>query len=564
MMCPDSHVDSREQVIVLRGRHAVERYLATYPSKQPNAAGIVRLDAAAWLKESADADDATWSIARKWDLPVLPALDFDPDPDAMSQITPETVRRLRAIPLIIRHGFMAVALGDAGDNKIIEELNFLSAHRVVPIAATAHVIREGIAHFYDHIEDAAIASELGLDPAAEGGETTEHEAERLARERPVVRLVADMIAAAVQRRASDIHLRPGEQGADILYRIDGEMVPVRRLMHALQPAVVSRIKVLANMNLAEHRRPQDGRTTFALGDGRKVDLRVSVLPAVHGESVVVRLLDTSESLWSLEQLGLTLADRQRLDDVMSRSHGMFLATGPTGCGKSTTLYAMLLEMRKRRINILTIEDPVEFYIDDVEQMQVSRSIDFTFASALRNFLRHDPDVIMVGEIRDSETASIAVESALTGHLLLSTLHTNTAATTVTRLLDLGVEAYLLRASLSAVLSQRLTRLTCVYCREPETIATHVRETLCVGAEEVFYTGRGCSHCEGLGVHKRQAVYELLLVTPGIRRLIVAGAEADMLHRVAVEEGMVPITQAAVRLAREGRISLAEAWRIRAD
>jgi type IV pilus assembly protein PilB len=328
--------------------------------------------------------------------------------------------------------------------------------------------------------------------------------------------------------------------------------------------VTSRVKVLGAMNLAEHRKPQDGRTTFTLDDGREVDLRISVLPAVYGESVVIRLLDTNESLWDLEQLGLSPADRQRIDDVMGRSHGMFLTTGPTGCGKSTTLYAMLLELRKQRINILTIEDPVEFYIDEIQQMQVNRAAGFTFASAMRNFLRHDPDVIMVGEIRDNETAGIAVESALTGHLLLSTLHTNTAATTVTRLLDLGVEAYLLRASLLAVMSQRLVRLTCTHCREVEKIDPHIRGVLGVGEDEVFHIGRGCSHCDGLGVFKRRAVYEFMVVTPRIQSLIVPGAEADTIHRTAIEEGMVPITQAAVQLARDGLISLTEAWRVRAD
>ena len=261
---------------------------------------------------------------------------------------------------------------------------------------------------------------------------------------------------------------------------------------------------------------------------------------------------------------LSAADRQRIDDVMGRSHGMFLTTGPTGCGKSTTLYAMLLELRKQRINILTIEDPVEFYIDEIQQMQVNRAAQFTFASAMRNFLRHDPDVIMVGEIRDHETAAIAVESALTGHLLLSTLHTNTAATTVTRLLDLGVEAYLLRASLLAVMSQRLVRLTCEHCKGVEDVDPHIRASLGVGANEVFHAGRGCSHCEGLGVFKRRAVYEFMVVTPRIQSLIVPGAEADKIHATAIEEGMVPLTRAAVNLARQGDISLTEAWRVRAD
>jgi type IV pilus assembly protein PilB len=569
-MCPDSKVDQGEHVLVLRGRHAVDAYLASIPAgpaaaASPSASGeIVWLDAAAWLKECADADNTTWLTARKWDLPILRALDFEPHAEAVTQISGETARRLRAIPLAICNRTIAVALEDAGSSKIIEELSFLCSHRVVPIVATAKAIREGIAEHYDRTEDVAIASELGLDPQAGHDVAAGHDVERLAHQQPVVRLVADLISTAVQRRASDIHLRSGALGAEILYRIDGELLPVRRLMHALQLAVVSRIKVLANMNLAEHRRPQDGRATFALDDGRLVDLRVSMLPAAHGESVVLRLLDPNENLCDLDQLGLSPGDRLQLDDVMARSHGMFLTTGPTGSGKSTTLYAMLMELRKRRINILTIEDPIEYDIDNVEQMQVNRAVDFTFASAMRNFLRHDPNVIMVGEIRDRETAGIAVESALTGHLLLSTLHTNSAATTVTRLLDLGIESYLLRSSLLAVMAQRLVRLTCDHCREPEVVPAHVRETLGVGAAELFYHGRGCSLCGGLGVYKRQAVYELLVVTPAIRRLIVDEAQAELLEQTAIEEGMIPITQAAIALAREGRISLAEARRVRAD
>lgn len=429
--------------------------------------------------------------------------------------------------------------------------------------ATGRGIREAIARCYDQVEDRETVRKLGLDPLATVADN-EAEARRLAREQPVVRLVHDLIADAVVRRASDIHLRPGEHATDVLYRIDDELVPVRSLMRALHPAAVSRIKVLGGMNLAEHRTPQDGRTSFTLDDGTRVDLRISILPTVFGESAVVRLLDSRQSLWDLDQLGLTEADRVRVEDVMARSHGMFLTTGPTGCGKSTTLYAMLLELRKQRINILTIEDPVEFHIADIQQMQVNRAAGFTFASAMRNFLRHDPDVIMVGEIRDRETAGIAVESALTGHLLLSTLHTNTAATTVTRLLDLGVEPYLLRASLLAVMSQRLVRLTCPHCREVEDVSAHMRETLGIHAAEVFYRGRGCVQCEGLGVYGRQAVYELLMMTPRLRELVVPGAEADTIHRVAMEEGMTPITQAAVILARSGAIALAEAWRVRAD
>jgi type IV pilus assembly protein PilB len=427
--------------------------------------------------------------------------------------------------------------------------------------ATAQVMRSLIARYYDHDEDLTIVKQLGLDPARE---TSENEVERLAREMPIVRIVGELIHDAIRRRASDIHIRPGMHGADVLYRIDDELVPVRRFMRSLLPVLVSRIKVLAEMNIAERRRPQDGRSSVTVEHGRKIDMRVSIIPTVFGESVAIRLHDIGGSLLTLDQLGFDPADRVRLDDVLARSHGIFLATGPTGCGKSTTLYAALLELRRQRINILTIEEPVEFHLEDVQQMQVNRAAGFTFASAMRNFLRHDPDVIMVGEMRDRETAGIAVESALTGHLVLSTLHTNTAAATVVRLLDLGVESYLLRASLLAVMAQRLVRKTCPQCREVETVDPHIRASLDVGADEVFYAGRGCPHCEGLGVRGRRAAYELMIVTPAIQELIVPNADMRAIHAAAVREGMTPLTQAALKLARSGAISLAEAWRVRSE
>ena len=543
---------------------ALDAYLRNYPDVY-SAQGCQAIDLPTWHSLGEDAGETPYLTARRLGLPLVRLDLIGSESGALELIPPDLARRLRAVPLRVAKGMVAVAMEDPGGPDAQRLLDFLSRERVLPLVASPVQIREAIARHYDQVEDRAMARQLGLDTDTDDEQSpSEQEAQRLALEMPVVSMVHTLIADAVSRRASDIHLRPGEDATDVLYRIDDELVPVRRLARALNPAVVSRIKVLAGMNLAERRRPQDGRTTFRLDDQRSVDLRISLLPTVFGESIVVRLLDTSESLWNLDQLGLSEADRERIEDVMARSHGMFLATGPTGCGKSTTLYAMLLELRKQRINILTIEDPVEFHIADVQQMQVNRAAGFSFASAMRNFLRHDPDVIMLGEIRDRETAGIAVESALTGHLMLSTLHTNTAATTVTRLLDLGVEAYLLRTSLLAVLSQRLVRLTCKHCRTEELVGTHMREELGVGVDEVFHIGRGCHHCEGLGVFRRQAVYELMVMTPRLRRLVVPGADADALHTAAIDEGMVPITQAAVALARTGVISLAEAWRIRSD
>ena len=550
--------------LLIHDDDALEDYL-TDVQGSTYAAGTNRIgiDMATWMATGDDACEPCYQRAQDLGLPLVRLPDVTGDPAVAALLPPLQARRLRVVPLRSRNGLLVAAMEDPSDAEALAALQFATTDHVLPVVATARGMREAIARSYDQIEDRETARQLGVDPLVDLAEG-EAEARRLSREQPVVRLVQSLIADAVARRASDIHLRPGEQESEVLFRIDDELVPVRSLMRALNRAVVSRIKVLGGMNLAEHRTPQDGRTSFVLDDGTRVDLRISVLPTVFGESVVVRLLDSRQSLWSLDQLSLSENDRQRIDDVMQRSHGMFLATGPTGCGKSTTLYAMLLELRKQRINILTIEDPVEFHIAEIQQMQVNRAAGFTFASAMRNFLRHDPDVIMVGEIRDEETADIAVESALTGHLVLSTLHTNTAASTVTRLLDLGVEAYLLRASLLAVMSQRLVRLTCKNCREVEDVSVHVRETLGVGADEVFCTGRGCSQCEGLGVHGRQAVYEFLVMSPRLRELVVPGAEADTIHRVAIEEGMVPITQAAILLARTGAISLMEAWRVRAD
>lgn len=541
---------------------ALAAYLADVHGKNFASEQSKGVELADWLATGDDAEERCYRHAQQLGLPLVRLPEVTVDTTVAALLRPQQARQLRVVPLRLQNGLLAVAMEDPGNQQAMAALEFATAHHVLPMVASARGIREAIAHSYDLAEDQATVRQLGLDPHSAGVES-EAEVNRLAREQPVVRLVHGLIAEAVARRASDIHLRPGEHDTDVLFRIDDELVPVRSLMRALHPAAISRIKVLGAMNLAEHRLPQDGRASFVLDNGNKVDLRISILPTVNGESAVVRLLDPSEGLWNLDQLGLSEADRLRVDDVMTRSHGMFLTTGPTGCGKSTTLYAMLLEMRKQRINILTIEDPVEFHVAEIQQMQVNRAAGFTFAGAMRNFLRHDPDVIMVGEIRDRETAGIAVESALTGHLMLSTLHTNTAATTVTRLLDLGVEPYLLRASLLAVMSQRLVRLTCAHCREVEQVPARIREALGVDAEEVFHAGRGCARCEGLGVHGRRAVYELLVMSQRLRELVVPGAEADTIHRVAMEEGMVPITQAAVALARSGEISLAEAWRVRA-
>lgn len=552
----------KSEPLLISDDGVLDRYLAD-PRDHAYGACVGCVDLDTWLASGDDAGEAAYRQAQRLGLPLVRLPEVAADPMAAALLRPTLARQFRTVPLRLRNGLLAVAMEDPSNPEAMAALEFATGNSVLPLVASGRGIRAAIARSYDQVEDQETARQLGLD-TVRGDAGNDADAQRLASEQPIVRLVQSLLADAVARHASDIHLRPAEEGTEVLYRIDDELVPVRCLLRTLHAAVVSRIKVLGGMNLAEHRRPQDGRTSFTLDSGDTVDLRISVLPAIYGESVVIRLLDSRLGQIGLDQLGLSEQDRQRLDDVLSRSHGMVLVTGPTGCGKSTTLYAMLLEQRKQRINILTIEDPVEYRIAGIQQMQVNLGAGFTFASAMRNFLRHDPDVIMVGEIRDRETAGIAVESALTGHLVLSTLHTNTAVATITRLLDLGVESYLLRGSLLAVMSQRLVRLTCPHCREIEQVPAHYREVLGIGGEEVFYSGRGCAQCEGLGVRGRRAVHELLIVSPALRERIVAGAEIDAMQKIAIAEGMTPITQAAVALARSGAIALAEAWRVRVE
>ncbi len=438
-------------VPVIRQPEQLAAYLVAYAAGDPNRAlQDLRVSREAWTALAGDDGDASWTRAETFGLPLVDLASMEADATALALLPAASARKLHAVPLLSARGCVAVAVDAGTEPSLLTAVDFVSRDRVVLLVAHERALREAIGQHYDLIEDAELVRHLGLD--RNGTEHGVDDWKRLAGEMPVVKIIQSVIAEAIASRASDIHFRPGERSVELLYRIDDDMVPIRHFLRTLAPALVSRIKVIASMNLAEHRMPQDGRATFTTEHGKQVDLRVSVLPTVFGESVVVRLLDVAESLKTLDEIGLTADDRLALDDLMNSSHGVFLTTGPTGCGKSTTLYAMLLEMRKQRINILTIEEPVEFHIAGIQQMQVNRPAGFTFASALRNFLRHDPDTIMVGEIRDRETADIAIESALTGHLVLSTLHTNTAATTITRLLDLGVEPFLVRASLLAVMA----------------------------------------------------------------------------------------------------------------
>lgn len=386
---------------------------------------------------------------------------------------------------------------------------------------------------------------------------------------PVISLVNQIIHHAVDLEASDIHIEPFDDGLQLRYRVDGVLQDgVEPPQTSLAAAITSRIKLLANMNIAEQRLPQDGRIMMRV-KGHELDLRVSTTPTVHGESIVMRVLDRQSIRLSLPEMGFSEDTLQRYQSLLNQPHGVLLVTGPTGSGKTTTLYASLAMLDAKALKIITVEDPVEYQLKGINQIQVQSQIDLTFATALRSILRQDPDVIMIGEIRDTETAQIGVQSALTGHLVLSTLHTNTASSAVVRLEDMGIERYLITSSVSGVLAQRLIRLLCTHCREPVELSSQEFETKglkrFLPAEQTqIYRSEGCQQCKGTGYHGRTAIHELFAMDSVMQQKVLAGADAMSLHKAACQQGMITLYEDGLRKVVAGQTSLEEVLRVTQD
>jgi type IV pilus assembly protein PilB len=500
------------------------------------------------------------ALAEKLGLPFVHLAGFDFDQRAVRAVSADFAREHQLVPLLYHGERLVVAMEDPTDGDSLSLTRFVSGNNVDAVVASREDVHQAIERCYGALDErAALAA---VNEAAPGGAAHDELeiARALAERAPVVQLVDQLLHDAVRRRASDIHVRPGERTVDVLLRIDGNLVLVSTLNKLLLPAVVARIKILGRMNITEKRLPQDGRARVVDGD-RAVDLRLSVIPTVGGESVVIRLLDSELGLRAIDDLGLTADDLAAVRGSLHRMHGLILVAGPTGSGKSTTLYSALGEVRSRNLNIITVEDPVEFHIDGIEQVQVNAGIGLTFARVLRNILRHDPDVIMVGEIRDRETAAISVESALTGHLVLSTLHTNTAAGAVSRLLEMGIEPFLLSPTLLCVISQRLLRRNCPQCRIDESPEEAIVRALGLTGELRFRRGTGCAACGGTGTAGRVGVYEVLKVDPALREAIGRSAEEAELDRIGKAAGMEPMIDCAMRLAHEGEIAIGEVYRI---
>jgi general secretion pathway protein E len=514
--------------------------------------------------------DLADALATHLDLALLASDGFPVAPVEIAGINASFLKRARILPIAVEGEALVIVMADPTDDASVRALELLVRKPVVRQVGVPADIDRAFERLYPP-EPGATPAEAARD--APGDTTVGDDAERLkdlASEAPVIRLVNQLITRAVETRASDIHVEPLESRLRVRYRIDGVLREVEEPPRGLQAAIISRIKVMANLDIAERRLAQDGRIRWAIR-GREIDFRVSTVPAVHGESVVLRILDQGSLKLDFAALGFEAVALERYRAILAQPHGILLVTGPTGSGKTTTLYASLLTLNTADKKILTVEDPIEYLLEGINQVQVKPQIGWSFATALRSFLRQDPDIMMVGEIRDLETAQIAVQAALTGHLVLSTVHTNDAASAVTRLLDMGVEDYLMTSTINGLVGQRLVRVLCPSCREPYAALPGVVERLGLdrfaaekGAPVTLWKPVGCAACNHTGYLGRTMVIEVLPVSDAIRGLILQHAEAREIQRVAIGEGMVTMFQHGMQKALAGITTPEEVLRVTRD
>ena len=484
------------------------------------------------------------------------------------EVVPESLaRKYRIVPLAVSDSALDIATADPHDLDCERTLAFATGRTVRMQLASPATIITRIDELY-RPETAVekilegVTGRYDIEAIKEGAADDEDfnlSADR-ASERPVIRLVDHIIAEAITSRASDIHLEPEEGGVAVRYRIDGVLRDTMMLPRPAGLPIVSRIKIMAQMDIADRLRPQDGRARVSV-DGTRIDLRISTLPASYGEKVVIRILDSRATVLSIEGLGVLPDEAARLNDLVNLREGIVLVTGPTGSGKTTTLYSALRQIQQRAVNIVTVEDPVEYKLQGIVQVQVNEKAGLTFANALRSILRQDPDVILVGEIRDKETAGIAVQASLTGHLVLSTLHTIDASSSVARLVDIGIDPYKIAAALKGVVAQRLLRRLCPTCRQPSTdhVSDRMRRWLPHGM--TLYKASGCAECSQTGYRGRMAVMEVLTVNSEIERLIADGATADVVLETARRSGMKTLWDSGIEHVRSGETSLDELLRV---
>ena len=521
-------------------------------------------------------DDIIECLSHQYGVPSINLRHFEIDPNVAKIVPVDLARKYNVVPVNKTGATLTLAMTDPTNIFAMDEITFMTGYRVEPVVASEEAIRETIDRIYGSsreielkkvMEDLSTVDEAALELLEEEEELDVAKLTEEAAEAPVVRLVNIILTDAIKRGASDIHIEPYEKNYRVRYRVDGLLREVMNPPQRLKDAITSRIKVLAKLDIAEKRLPQDGRIRLKAkieGRMRELDFRVSVLPTLHGEKVVLRLLDKENLRLDLTKLGFEKSSLKKFEDNILKPYGMVLVTGPTGSGKTNTLYSALQRVNTPDTNIITAEDPVEFQMSGVNQVQMKEAIGLNFAAALRSFLRQDPNIILVGEIRDFETAEIAIKAALTGHLVLSTLHTNDAPSTISRLMNMGIEPFLVATSVNVIVAQRLVRRVCTNCKEDVDVP--IQALLAVGFPEAeahgvkIAKGRGCDKCTGTGYRGRVGLFEVMDITEDIRELILSGATAIELRRKAIEEGMISLRQSGLQKIREGATTIEEVVR----
>jgi general secretion pathway protein E len=509
-------------------------------------------------------------LAQQFEMAWMPQLDpTNVDHELIKKVPIAFCRRYRVLPLRDENGIVLVASTDPLETVALDDLRLLLGKPIKPVLTTGVTLLACLNRAYDEIASPAAAEEVMEDIAAsESLDQIAHELDEpqdlldATDEAPIIRLVNSVLFQAVRQRASDIHFESFERGLVVRYRIDGVLYPVLTPPKHLQASIIARLKIMAGLNIAEKRLPQDGRFAIRTA-GKDIDLRVSVLPTSHGERVVLRLLEKENRLLNLSEMGFSAERLSAIHQLIQLAHGIILVTGPTGSGKTTTLYAALSHINAPDKNIITVEDPVEYQLLGIGQMQVNPKINLSFATGLRSILRQDPDVIMIGEIRDRETAEIAIHASLTGHLVFSTLHTNDAASAATRLIDMGIEPFLVASSVVAVLAQRLLRKVCPDCKQPYKPSPEELSRLDMkpGSVANLYRGTGCASCSQTGYRGRTGIFELMILDDEIRRLIGAKADSTAIKQAAIARGMVTLKQEGTAKVLQGFTSLEEVMRI---
>jgi len=506
-------------------------------------------------------DGLARALAERYGLDHLDLGMFPVDMSAANLVTTTAAKRYQAVPVAFADKrTLLVAMADPSNVLAVDDIAIMTGYEIRVAVAPPEDISTLISRL-DRLEDVVSDSDGQLEEEQQGGAEVV-DLHETAEDAPVIKLVNQIVAQAVEQRASDVHLAPDGRELRVRFRVDGVLQDVTTVPRRMAAGVVSRVKIMAELNIAERRLPQDGRVGLSV-DGRHVDLRVVTLPSVHGEAVVMRVLDKDGAVVKLETLGMAEPERERFERAFHETHGAVLVTGPTGSGKSTTLYAALQKLNTPEKNIITVEDPVEYEIAGLTQLQVAPKVGLTFAAGLRSMVRADPDVIMVGEIRDRETAQIAVESALTGHLVLSTLHTNDAPSAITRLVEMGIEPFLVASALDCVVAQRLARMLCSNCKRRTIIpAAILRENNYKALVDLeAYEPVGCRRCGGSGYRGRVGLYEVMSVTPEVQKLALERRPAEEICDLAVSQGMRRLRDDGLEKVRQGRTSIAEIARV---